>query len=172
MVATARRDRCNVTDIFFTDAQTGIAVGGGRIFRTTNGGADWSTQFTNTSSSLYAVSFADRRSGMVVRSAGIILRTTDGSVSWESQSSGTTVRLRDISVANANTATAVGDSGTILRTTDAGTSWCCNPAVPQTIFSASASPMSIGVSSWISRYHSSHNEWRRELGNAVQWNNK
>jgi photosystem II stability/assembly factor-like uncharacterized protein len=93
--------------------------------------AQWMTQSSGTTGSLYAVSFSDSNNGTAVGGGyrgfpsepyGLILRTTDGGQNWISQSSGTRF-LSGVSFTDSSTGTVVGDSGTILRTTDGGQHW-------------------------------------------------
>jgi photosystem II stability/assembly factor-like uncharacterized protein len=65
--------------VFFTDANTGTAVGaGGAILRTTDGGNTWGVQPSGTSTRLFGVSFTDASTGAVVGKDGMILWTTTG----------------------------------------------------------------------------------------------
>jgi len=114
--------------VFFTDANTGTAVGNfGTIVRTTNGGATWTSQTSGTTENLFGVFFTDANTGTAVGASGVIggtiRRTTNGGATWTSQSSGTPNRLTSVFFTDANTGTAVGSSGTIRRTTNAGTTW-------------------------------------------------
>jgi photosystem II stability/assembly factor-like uncharacterized protein len=126
--------------VFFTDLDTGTAVGGGpdsagsmhgTILRTTNGGVTWSAQTSGTNATLRGVFFADANKGWAVGGErdspsmqhGTILRTINGGATWTSQSSGTWNPLRAVSFGDAQHGVAVGDSGIILRTTDGGLTW-------------------------------------------------
>lgn len=112
-------------NVFFSDANTGTAVGAdGTVLHTTDGGrSNWVSQSSGTLSYLSGVSFIDANIGVVVGSEGTILHTTDGGTTWVSQSSGTTAYLLGMSFIDANIEIAVGSGGTILRTTDGGASW-------------------------------------------------
>jgi photosystem II stability/assembly factor-like uncharacterized protein len=85
--------------------------------------AQWFTQNSGTTKTLYGVSFTDRNTGTVVGDSGIMLRTTDGGAAWIAQSSGTAASLSSVSFVDANIGTVVGDSGIILRTTNGGITW-------------------------------------------------
>jgi photosystem II stability/assembly factor-like uncharacterized protein len=64
--------------IYFTDANTGYAVGLiGTILKTKNG-ADWAIQNSGTSTVLNSVYFTDANTGYAVGDFGIILKTTNG----------------------------------------------------------------------------------------------
>ena len=121
----------DVTDVSFTDANNGTAVGSfGTILRTTNGGVNWILQSSGIVNILFSVSFTNPNTGTAVGQVGRILRTTNGGINWTIQTSGTTNNLFSVCFVDANTGTAVGSSGypppydvTILRTTNGGVSW-------------------------------------------------
>jgi photosystem II stability/assembly factor-like uncharacterized protein len=69
----------NLNTIYFTDANTGYAVGdSGIIIKTINGGVSWTVQPSGTASHLMSVYFTDANTGYVVGDNGIILKTTTG----------------------------------------------------------------------------------------------
>ena len=135
--------KTNLFDVFFSNRDTGIAVGGwcnnctgsplygGYILHTTNGGTTWNVQYHDTSMmGFYGVYLSDICSGVVVGASGTILRTTDGGETWIKQPGGTISDLRDVCFADATTGTAVGGNafypyqgGIIIRTTDSGITW-------------------------------------------------
>ncbi|MBM2841696.1 MAG: hypothetical protein HW412_2224 [Bacteroidetes bacterium] len=86
------------TDIKFTSAQVGYAVGGTYypapvvpiLRKTTDGGGTWSTLpsvFPQARDELEAISFIDTLRGWVVSYDGVVFRTTDGGNSWSYQDS-------------------------------------------------------------------------------------
>jgi photosystem II stability/assembly factor-like uncharacterized protein len=92
-------------------------VGSGSILRTTDGGATWTEQSTQ---SAVSVSCADANTCTAVTGDSAILRTTNGGATWTQQFSNASTRLYGISCSDANTCTCVGQNGTILRTTTGG----------------------------------------------------
>jgi hypothetical protein len=67
----------------FTDENNGTAVGRrGLLMRTTNAGADWTAQYSDTEHYLLGVCFTDAHTGTAVGDNGTILRTTTGGVTW------------------------------------------------------------------------------------------
>jgi photosystem II stability/assembly factor-like uncharacterized protein len=72
--------------VWFTDANTGVAVGGqagcgpgfSLIVRTTDGGVTWKRQSTGSDQPLWAIFFIDANTGWAVGDAGVILHTTTG----------------------------------------------------------------------------------------------
>jgi len=72
------RENFSLNSVFFTDDNTGYAVGiSGTILKTTNGGADWTSQNSGTNNGFSSVFFTDANTGYVV-GGGIILKTTNG----------------------------------------------------------------------------------------------
>ncbi len=69
----------DLTDVVFTDAVHGWAVGDGTVIRTTNGGVTWTKQSVGTDLSLDALSFVSRTHGWVAgQNADILTTTTAG----------------------------------------------------------------------------------------------
>ncbi|MDF7798995.1 YCF48-related protein [Pontiellaceae bacterium B1224] len=79
----------NLNDVYFQDVQTGWIVGLGVIYRTINGGADWTftvfplNQFQNLNTSLNSIHFADTNHGWAVGQSGVMVSTSDGGDNWE-----------------------------------------------------------------------------------------
>lgn len=117
----------NLNDVYFTDANTGYAVGdSGTIIITTNGGTLWSSQTSNTLNALSSVFFTDAITGYAVGDSGTILKTINGGVTWEFQTSGFTYDIFSVHFPKADTGYAVGGTfltGTILKTINGGTNW-------------------------------------------------
>src|SRR5512137_667814 len=68
-----------LSSVYFTDANTGYAVGErGTIIKTTDGCATMTSQQSGTSVLLYAVCFEDPNHGCAVGEEGTIVRTNDG----------------------------------------------------------------------------------------------
>ena len=97
----------------------------GLIMKTTDGGATWVTQTSNTTVNLYSICFTSATNGVAVGDGGTVLRTTDGST-WNVVSSFTTDGLRNVSFYNASTGYAGGGGsnyGSVFKTTDGGATW-------------------------------------------------
>jgi photosystem II stability/assembly factor-like uncharacterized protein len=112
----------SLNDVAFVDVNDGLAVGTGRIIRTSNGGASWASVHTG-SSVLTAISRPTANVAVVVGYGGAALRSTDGGETWSVLATGSSAALEGVDCVDANVCTAVGHSGTILRTTDGGASW-------------------------------------------------
>ncbi|MDH3216888.1 MAG: YCF48-related protein, partial [Candidatus Krumholzibacteria bacterium] len=114
--------------VFFTDANTGTAVGGGgvtgdaTILRTPDGGKTWTNQVSGWPNSLGDVWFMDSMTAVAV-SLNAILRTTDAGANWEVISVPFVRELQSVSFADGLVGTVVGRDGVILRTTDGGQTW-------------------------------------------------
>jgi photosystem II stability/assembly factor-like uncharacterized protein len=114
----------NLFSIFFTDANTGYAVGDtGTIFKTNDAGATWMDIPSGKSNSLYSIFFINANTGFVVGDNGTIQKTIDGGTTWTSLSSGTTELLRSVYFTDVNTGYAVGRNEIIIKTIDGGTTW-------------------------------------------------
>ena len=80
-----------LANLFFTDVNTGWAVGnGGLIIHTTNGGVSWQVQPSGTTNYLNGVHFLDANRGVVVGSSGTYLITYDGGATWINRTNGST----------------------------------------------------------------------------------
>ncbi len=116
----------NLYGVYFTDANTGYAVGGG-IYKTTNGGTSWAslnvTAFTGAT--FQAVQFSSATVGYVVgrnNSGGLIIKTTDAGVTWTAHTAGTLQSLRAVYYLNPNHQYASGTGGAIVES-NGGSTW-------------------------------------------------
>lgn len=123
--------------VVFVNALHGTIVGGIRssdvsnhyvpiIFKTTNGGAGWTTQYQasyDASTYFNAVVLPDSATGTAVGTGGMIVHSLDAGTTWFPQVSHTTRTLNGVHFLSALKGFAVGDSGTILQTVDGGVTW-------------------------------------------------
>lgn len=87
--------------IYFTDAQTGCAVGsGGDILFTQNGGENWTQQTSTINTKLEGVYLTSPDEGWIVGIDGVILHTTDAGTNWMMMNSGTSDALTDVVFVN------------------------------------------------------------------------
>ncbi|MFH1320098.1 MAG: YCF48-related protein [Bacteroidota bacterium] len=117
----------NLSSVFFTDENTGYAVGNfGKILKTINGGADWTIQTNSISNGLNSVYFSNTDTGYSVGN-GSIIKTTNGGTNWTQQLSGPPISmLNSVYFANSAIGYVAGDSanvGIILKTSNGGTNW-------------------------------------------------
>jgi photosystem II stability/assembly factor-like uncharacterized protein len=111
-------------DVSMTSDGTGWRVGnGGAIEKTTNFGATWVAQSSNTTAELTDVLAFDTLRAIAIGWNGTIVATSDGGTTWAVRSSGTTAELRSVAGASEGYAWAVGSDGTIIGTSDYGTTW-------------------------------------------------
>lgn len=125
----------NATDfscVKFISPTVGFASGNvfvgnsGCIFKTTNGGTNWTTVYIDNSSTwprlFNSIHFASSTTGIAVGSNGTILRTIDGGSTWNMISSGTLNELFYVSFISSTTGFIAGNQK-IFKTTDGGSSW-------------------------------------------------
>lgn len=111
-----------LTNIFFTDANTGTAIGlSGTVRRTTNAGVNWTAQ-TVVNENLYGIFFINADTGFLCGNGGYITKTTNGGSSWQTQTAAV-VLYRSMFFIDASTGFAAGSGGTIVKTTNSGVNW-------------------------------------------------
>jgi photosystem II stability/assembly factor-like uncharacterized protein len=125
----------NLNSVYFTDVNTGYAVGdSGTILKTNDGGLNWILQPVSTHQKLSTVIFIDVLTGYIVGDSGTIIKTTDGGSNWNIQMTDTTYTLTDIHFLSSNTGFIVGFIirhlsrpdvmiGIVLKTIDGGSNW-------------------------------------------------
>lgn len=124
----------NLQNICLVNNQTGYAVGYGfSIFKTVNGGTNWSNCFQNiqisNNGNLYDVDFLNENTGLAVGEYGVILKTVDGGLNWTLSQQNENFSFSGVSFISSQIAFAVGSDeqflygGVILRTTDGGANW-------------------------------------------------
>jgi photosystem II stability/assembly factor-like uncharacterized protein len=129
------------SDLDFVNAATGWLVGGSYIFRTTDAGQTWTTQYTNSDGfSMRRVSFVDTQHGWALGTRPywsqsqpdrLLLRTTDGGASWSPVAAfGFGNYSPDMSFVDATHGWGIDGAfdpyfpwGSISRTTDGGATW-------------------------------------------------
>jgi uncharacterized protein (TIGR03437 family) len=125
----------DICGVAFKDAQTGIAVGSngscdslgpfdsGFILRTTDGGAAWTLQVTNTPR-LWAVTFADSHTVVAAGDRGTVLTSSDSGFTWSALHNGDKLigGVRAVVFQTTQRGIAVGGAG-IYCTRDGGNTW-------------------------------------------------
>jgi len=96
-----------LTDVYFTDSQTGWIVGiTNTILHTTDGGANWISQNPAPSVNYFGVHFVDGQTGCAIGATvggdGKIRRTTDGGLNWEEITVASAYYLWDIYFSDSN----------------------------------------------------------------------
>ncbi len=103
----------NLQNICMVNDQTGYAVGYGfSIFKTVNGGTNWSNCYQNIqitdNGNLYDVDFLNETTGLAVGENGVILKTTDGGLNWTLSQQDADFSFSGVSIINAQSAIIVG----------------------------------------------------------------
>jgi len=89
------------------------------IFRTTDGGMNWTSQTFDEGFSLYDINFPDEYNGWAVggtNNVGTILRTSDGGETWDYEDPGTENFLFNVYFTDSETGWAVGQNGSVIST--------------------------------------------------------
>lgn len=117
----------SMNGIAFVDADSGCVIGGGAVWKTTDGAQNWTryeARPPEVTAWLTDIVFVDALQGWVSGSQGFLTKTTDGGRTWTEMSSGTTRLIPEMYFAGASHGWYVARSpGTIAATTDGGTSW-------------------------------------------------
>ncbi|NWG28817.1 MAG: T9SS type A sorting domain-containing protein [Ignavibacteriaceae bacterium] len=104
-----------------------VAISGGNIFKTTNGGTTWTQQGSNISYSIYSADMVDANVGYVtINSSGQpIYKTTDGGANWFSVATPLTGIVKTVKAINANTIYIGASFGAtrMAKSTNGGTNW-------------------------------------------------
>lgn len=111
-----------LTSVQMVSLTTAYCVGGNRILKTTDSGANWTIQNAGNSGYFTKVFFVDSLNGWVSGYAGKMLRTSDGGNNWIAVSAGTINNLIFSSFSDANSGYICG-TGSILKTTNGGNNW-------------------------------------------------
>ena len=88
----------------------------GKIMKTTNFGAYWTTITNPANQTLNCIIFNDTSTGYIVGNQGWIMKSTTGGNNWMQQLSFTSNNLRCVSFINSQTGWVVGQNGIVLRT--------------------------------------------------------
>jgi photosystem II stability/assembly factor-like uncharacterized protein len=116
----------------FPDLNTGYAVGGSLIFKTTNFGINWIIQLTPSGYSLNSISFINVNTGYACGDAAYLVRTTNGGNNWINVNIPISIEyfLYNVSFIDSLTCYLIGtrynysDSASVfLKTTNAGINW-------------------------------------------------
>lgn len=117
----------------FATEREGWMVGElGRVFHTTDAGANWERQDPGTKSPFLAVSCLDARTAWIAGKEGMVYGTTDGGAKWTKANTGSNRHVFALQFANRERGHGVGDFGRMVHTDDAGATWT-TMQVPTTV---------------------------------------
>ena len=107
-----------LTDVYFIDAQIGIAVGdSGKILRSIDAGLNWVAVMTNDTVLFRKVSFFDSQNGIAIGSD--IYITDDAGLSWQNVTIGFNA-CTDLQIVNDTTCFVTSVNVSLLKSVDAG----------------------------------------------------
>ncbi len=122
----SKGDNTFLNDVFFISKDTGWACGqGGKIFKSTNGGLNWSKQIENTSETFFSIRFKDNQKGWAVGSGGAIYRTVNGGSTWTKFTANQNFSQKSVNrvVYQSGKLFAFGSEGLFLTSSDEGLTW-------------------------------------------------
>jgi len=127
-------------DIYFTDTTNGWATQNNRIYRTTNGGATWTTNFNLSGTHFRSIAFLTPQIGFAgslgvgsydggVTNTNIIYRTFDGGVTWSNVPGFVEAGMKGMCAFNVLDAQHIYGGGRVrgpahfIKSEDGGTNW-------------------------------------------------
>jgi len=102
-------------DLWFTDENTGFAVGGGGVAKTTDAGANWSNAAKFSSQGYGSIRFVNKSIGYITGSEGLF-KTVDGGLTWDLQNTNYTKGIGRIFFVDSVSGFICGSKGDILKT--------------------------------------------------------
>lgn len=96
-----------------------------QVWKTTNGGVDWTSIYWESSGYLRGINFKDNLNGFFVGDGGAVIKTSDGaqSFSFITNPAIPQITYNDIAYTNSSHILVAGNFGYILKSTDQGSSW-------------------------------------------------
>ena len=119
-------------NVLFFDLNNGFCTGGYTVYKTTNGGTNWTEYKLPLGSTINDSYFLDFNTGWVICNSGHAYRTTDAGVTWVQQTLPGGSAVYSIHMLNKDTGFIVGINGKLLKTTNGGTDWLQMPNVGST----------------------------------------
>lgn len=115
------------TDVTFVSENVGYLCGGNtRILKTTDGGATWVSQFSDTNSDLFSIHFISQNEGYAgggFNQIGRLLHTTNGGTTWTDVSLPAPFVIQSVFFTSQNTGYVAGIGGEFRKTNDGGANW-------------------------------------------------
>jgi photosystem II stability/assembly factor-like uncharacterized protein len=135
-----RRFQARFDDVFFVNPDVGwIVTTSGDVYRTTDGGQDWTRLVSGASAAFRSIGFVDTQHGFLgaLSFAAVLLETLDGGVTWSNITSRvvgpTPAGICGISVVDEDHIFGVGrfnGPAVFVKTTDGGQSWTSKDMSP------------------------------------------
>lgn len=114
----------NLNGIYFTDANTGWAVGNnGLVLKTTNGGNIWFSQYFPVTSHNTCVFFATNTTGYVGNYNSFVYKTTDGGNNWNALNISSTYPITSLYFLTDRIGWSADNYGRLRKTTNGGLNW-------------------------------------------------
>lgn len=98
-------------------------ISGGKVYKTTNLGDNWTDVSGSLTGSFYSMCFTDLPVGYLCGVGGKLYKTTNGASSWNQISLGDTNTLNSIGFYGQNTGFVCGNNSKMYKTTNAGANW-------------------------------------------------
>lgn len=118
-----------IQNVHFVNTSVGWLTALDRLYKTTDGGYNWSEVSYGKPFSIWNVKFVDEQTGWIGGEVGKIRKTTNGGATWIDQWSTTGAGITDFHFFNRDVGFAVGggvagkDSSRVLKTTNGGKTW-------------------------------------------------
>lgn len=131
-----------LTSVAFSSENIGWVIGAfGVIYKTIDGGLNWTAQSSGTNHNLYSLSFINDSTGWIVGSLGtapnpitaVILKTTDGGLTWDSLSAPANIDLNTVQFLDENLGWVAGGT-LVFRTVDGGLNWTSTNTPTQALY--------------------------------------
>ena len=110
----------DLNDVEATGPSTALAAGETFVFRTTNGGLNWTSVTPMPFSTFHGMDFVNAQTGWIAGTS--IFRTDDGGSTWSFQAT-PPVTMWDVGFADAQTGWCVGSGARVMKTINGGASW-------------------------------------------------
>ena len=116
-----------LTSVAFADTLNGWVTSENSVYHTTNGGASWVKQFSDSTgesfSSFFNVSVESKQRCNIAGYRANSFRTIDGGKSWQKMSGLAKRNILHLAFVDSRFGWAVGEGGVICKTIDGGNSW-------------------------------------------------
>lgn len=146
-----------------------VSLVGGKVYKTINGGTNFTTQnVAGSSITLQDIFFSDASNGCAVGSGGSIYRTSNGGTNWSSvYTTPIPAGLYSIYFPTAMVGYTVGSGGSIAKSTDGGATWSTqisgtNKLLSSVHFFDALNGMAVGDSGTVLRTLNGGSNWFKE----------